>query len=161
MIESMAPQTRAAFSATVSMTGWSSVGGAGDDPKDLRGGRLLLERLGQLAVSGLELRKQAHVLDRNHRLRGEGPRQLDLLVREGLHLTPSHDNDPNGYVFAEERRGQHRPGGHMKAPQAFLRLGECGLGRPQQVLDVDRLTVKHCASGHVSRAYCDGPADRG
>ena len=35
--------------------------------------------------------------------------QLDLLVREGLHLAPPHDDDADGHAFAQERRGQHRP----------------------------------------------------
>ena len=47
---------------------------AGDDPQDLGGRGLLLERLGQLAVPGLELREQPHVLDRDDRLVGEGLR---------------------------------------------------------------------------------------
>jgi hypothetical protein len=75
-------------------------GGAANQLQDFARSRLLLQRLRQLAVPSLELREQAHVFDRDHRLGGECLRQLDLLVREGLRLTPSHDNDPNGYVFA-------------------------------------------------------------
>ena len=44
-----------------------------------RGRRLLLERLGQLAVPRLELREQPHVLDGDHRLVGEGLQERDLL----------------------------------------------------------------------------------
>ena len=55
---------------------------AGDHPQDLRGRRLLLERLGQLAVPGLELREQPHVLDGDHRLVGEGLQERDLRSSE-------------------------------------------------------------------------------
>ena len=50
-------------------------GDLADDPADLRRRRLPLERF-------LGLVEQAHVLDRDHRLVGEGLQQLDLLVGE-------------------------------------------------------------------------------
>src|SRR5262249_45119062 len=49
----------------------SSRRGARDPSQDLRGARLLLEGLRQLAVSRLEFREQAHVLDGDHRLISE------------------------------------------------------------------------------------------
>ena len=52
----------------------------------LRGRRLLLQRLGQFARARLHLVEQPHVLDRDHRLVGEGRDQLDLLVGERPHL---------------------------------------------------------------------------
>src|SRR5215470_15269332 len=58
-------------------------GRAGDHLQDLGAGRLLLERLGELARACLHLVEQAHVLDRDHRLVGEGLEQLDLLRTEG------------------------------------------------------------------------------
>jgi hypothetical protein len=74
-----------------------------DHAEDFAGGGLLIERLGHLRVGlrqrpvlFLEFREQAHVLDRDHRLVGEGLRELDLLVREGLHFAPPHVDDPNG-----------------------------------------------------------------
>jgi len=47
---------------------------------------LLLQGHAQLAVARLQLRKQPHVLDRDDGLVGEGPEQLDLFVRERIHL---------------------------------------------------------------------------
>ena len=44
---SVAPQNRAALSATTSITGWRSVGEL-DHPQNLRGGRLLLQGLFRL-----------------------------------------------------------------------------------------------------------------
>ena len=77
-----APQTRAAFSATVSMTGWRSVG-------ELE----ITRRISAVAVCcssasvssrfrASQLLEQPDVLDRDHRLVGEGLQQLDLLVGE-------------------------------------------------------------------------------
>ena len=43
-----------------------------DDAQDVAGGGLLVQRRGQLAVARLQLREQAHVLDRDDRLVGEG-----------------------------------------------------------------------------------------
>ena len=54
---------------------------AADDAQDLGGRGLPLERL-------LGLVEQAHVLDRDHRLVGEGLEQLDLVLRERSGLAP-------------------------------------------------------------------------
>src|SRR5262249_39704976 len=51
-----------------------------DDLKHVGCGGLLLEGCTQIARAGLHLVKQPHVLDRDHRLIGEGLDQLDLLV---------------------------------------------------------------------------------
>ena len=53
-----------------------------DHAKDRGRRRLLLQCLGQLAGARLHLVEQAHVLDRDHRLVGEGGDQLDLLLGE-------------------------------------------------------------------------------
>ena len=59
------------------------VGRRGADHAKYRGRcRLLLQCLGQLARARLHLVEQAHVLDRDHGLVGEGGDQLDLSVRE-------------------------------------------------------------------------------
>src|SRR5262245_28265402 len=51
-----------------------------DDLQDLACGGLLLQGLGQLAVPGLELLEQTHVLDGDHRLVGERLEERRLLV---------------------------------------------------------------------------------
>src|SRR5262245_52235984 len=50
---------------------------AANDTEDLGCRSLLLERLGELARARLHLVEQPHVLNRNHRLVGEGGHQLD------------------------------------------------------------------------------------
>ena len=49
-----------------------------DNPEDLAGGGLLLQRLGQLSVPSLNLFEQADVLDGDHGLVGEGLDQFNL-----------------------------------------------------------------------------------
>ena len=63
-------------------------GRASDHSQDVGGSRLLLERLGQIGVSRLELLEQAHVLDGDHRLVREGLEQSDLSVSERIGLEP-------------------------------------------------------------------------
>ena len=77
---SRAPQSRAALSTMARSTGWRSVGELA-----------ITRRISAVAVCcssasvssrlrASELREQPHVLDRDHRLVGEGLEQLDLLV---------------------------------------------------------------------------------
>src|SRR5262249_59215663 len=57
-----------------------------DDLEHLRRRSLLLQRLGELARARLHLVEQPHVLDRDHRLVGEGGDEFDLSVAERLNL---------------------------------------------------------------------------
>ncbi len=52
--------------------------------KYVGGGGLLLQQLLQVVGARLHLVEQTHVLDRDHRLVGEGGDQLDLLIGERL-----------------------------------------------------------------------------
>ena len=53
----------------------------GDDVQDVGAAGLVREGLGQIAGAGLHLIEQLGVLDRNHRLIGEGGEQLHLPCR--------------------------------------------------------------------------------
>ena len=64
-------------------TGSSSPGELEMTLQHLRGRGLLLQRLAQIARARLHLVEQPHVLDRDHRLVGEGRDQLDLLSVNG------------------------------------------------------------------------------
>ena len=75
----------------------------------LRGRGLLLQRLGELARARLHLVEQAHVLDRDHRLVGEGGHQLDLLVGEWLHRLALQIDDADRRSFPQERDTEHGP----------------------------------------------------
>ena len=63
---------RTALSAIASNTGWRSVGELEITRRISAGRRLLLEGLRQVAVARLQLLEQAHVLDGDDRLVGEG-----------------------------------------------------------------------------------------
>ena len=58
--------------------------------------RLVLARLRELAALVLDFVEQPHVLDRDHRLVGEGGDQLDLLVGERPHLGARQASTPIG-----------------------------------------------------------------
>ena len=73
------------------------VGRQGADHAQDRGGRrLLLQCRRQLARARLHLVEQAHVLDRDHGLVGEGRHELDLPVGEGPHIERVRDMTPIG-----------------------------------------------------------------
>ena len=63
--------------------------------------RLVLARICELAALVLDFVEQPHVLDRDHRLVGEGRDQLDLLVGERPHRAPHQGNDANRTPFAQ------------------------------------------------------------
>ena len=58
-------------------------GRAADDAEHLGGRRLMLQRLAQFCVALVEFFEQAHVLDGDHGLIGEGLEQFDLLSEKG------------------------------------------------------------------------------
>ena len=116
---------------------------ARDHPQDFAGRRLLLQRLGQLAVPGLELREQPHVLDGDDRLVGERLRECDLLGREGMasgprltKMTPSGMPSRSSGVASIVRRGTRPcsgtqlPGTPPRRPGCPRRGSSAGRGPP-------------------------------
>jgi hypothetical protein len=57
----------------------------------------------QTATSEAE---QSHILDRDHRLIGEGRDQLNLLVGEGPDFTHDQDDNPQKLASPEHRNSQ-------------------------------------------------------
>jgi hypothetical protein len=114
---------------------------AGDDPQDLTRGRLLLERLGQLAVATLQLLKEPRVLDRDHRLVRERLEQLDLAVGERADLVAQNDDRPDRFALAHQGRGQHGP----RVGRQLLARGELMPHGPH-VEEMVRLPVDHSPS---------------
>ena len=86
----------------------------------------------------LQLLEEAHVLDRDHRLGGEGLQELDLLLGERPHLAAPDHQGAERHALAHERRDQ-------RGPVAIL----AGVGRPdrellglgRQIGDVNRATI--------------------
>src|SRR5688572_1697629 len=76
---------------------------AANNPQHLCHGGLLVERLGDLAVPVLQLVEEAGVLDRYHRLVGEGLDQSDLARRELADVVPRDHQYATHLALARER----------------------------------------------------------
>ena len=78
------------------------VGGrAADDAEHLGRCRLMLQRLAQFRVALAEFLEQAHVLDGDHRLVGEGFEKRYLFVGEGTNLCTADDDQTDGDALAK------------------------------------------------------------
>ena len=65
--------------------------------------RLVLARFCKLPALVMDFVEQPHVLDRDHRLVGEGGDQLDLLVGERFHRASRQCNDADRRSFPQQR----------------------------------------------------------
>ena len=83
-------------------------GRAADHLQYVGGRGLLMQRLGQLAGTRLLRLEQAHVLDRDHGLVGEGCQKFDLTWRERVHGPPVEGNGPDRFAATCERHGDDR-----------------------------------------------------
>src|SRR5262245_49542136 len=99
---------------------------ATDDAQHLRGRRLLLQRLGEFARARLHLVEQAHVLNRNHRLVGEGVDQLYFLVTERPHGRAGQDDHADRRSFAQQRYPKRGPvtAELLALEEAIFRIGK-------------------------------------
>src|SRR5262249_15943492 len=70
--------------------------------------RLVLVRLCELATLVLDFVEQPHVLDRDHRLVGEGGHQLDLLVGKWADGAFNQHDHANRLAFTQQRNTEHR-----------------------------------------------------
>ena len=93
-----------------------------DHAQDLAGRRLLLQRFGQVAVARLQLVEQPRVLDRDHRLVGEGLEHGDLSFGEHRRFGASDGDRSNRAAVAEHRHGKDaaKPGRLSQALQAIF-----------------------------------------
>jgi hypothetical protein len=78
MLASCASHSRAALSTTVSSTGWISVGDREITPRTSLVAVCCVRASVSSVLRSLELLEQAHVLDGNHGLIGEGLKEGDL-----------------------------------------------------------------------------------
>ena len=109
--------------------------------------RLVLARLRELAALVLNLIEQPRVLDRDHRLVGEGRHQLDLLVGEKLNRATHQHEDRDRDSFAQERRAKHgtRTDFSYGIAQGVVRI-------VQNIGDLDDFARKRRSSGHRASA---------
>ena len=78
-----------------------------DRASDIAEGGELLDRAGELLRPRLQLGQQAGVLDRDHRLIGEGLEERDLVVGEPAGFAAGHRDRPDRLVVTEQRH--HHP----------------------------------------------------
>ena len=123
----------------------------------------LSHRPRQLAGPRLQLREQADILDRDHRLVGEGLEQLDPFVRETTDFATGHSDRANHAVFANHRhqnRTVHAAGAMRVAATAcrmrvLLYIGHFKHGAVQdapKVIGFTKRTRKPAASRLAPRA---------
>src|ERR1700730_1065296 len=118
---------------------------AADDMQYLSGRRLLLQRLGEVAVARLQLLEEADVLDGDYGFVGEGLEERDLGVREWLDLRPADSDHADRYIVAQEWYGQDRL--HTVLRRRRLWKLPDGL---RHVTDVDRLAIDHRSTHGVA-----------
>jgi hypothetical protein len=91
-----------------------------DHAQDLARGGLLLQRLGEVAVTSLQLREQPHVLDGDDRLVREGLYQRDDALGKGSHLGPDDRDDADAHALPHHRHDQLGPIAQGVAEQATV-----------------------------------------
>src|SRR5439155_14007283 len=75
---------------------------ARDDAQDFAGRRLLLQRHGEVAIARLELLEEAHVLDGDDGLVGEGLEEVDLALGEWPDLRAEYGDGADSNALAQQ-----------------------------------------------------------
>src|SRR5712691_692538 len=114
-----------------------------DDAQDLRRRRLLLQRLGQVAVAGLQLPEQADVLDGDHGLIGECLEQGHLRIGEGAHLGAQDRQVAQRLPLAQQRDLRTAMDGVELEQLEGVRV--LGLRHELHVVDDDSSPIQHRA----------------
>src|SRR5262249_18518527 len=91
--------------------------------------------------------EQAHVLNRDHRLIGEGREQLDLLVCERPNRSPAKPEDADWYSLSHEGDAKRR-----SKSDNFLRIGQLVVWIVCRVLDLHRSTFEQHATNQTFTA---------
>src|SRR5258705_8659572 len=78
-------------------------GRATDDLKNLRGRRLLLQRLREVACAGLHFLEQVDIADGDHGLVSKSLHQLNLPILERANVEPKKVDDAECLTFARKR----------------------------------------------------------
>ncbi len=127
---------------------------AADHLKDVAGCSLPLESAGQVAVARLELGEEPHVLDRDHRLVGEGPQQRNLCVREEPDLGAPYADRADRAAIPEQRHAKHGPRADPRP------RGRRILWVVHEIRRLDHAALERGASRHRVRTYPAGVGRR-
>ena len=99
----------------------------------------LLDRPREIPGARFQLLEEAHVLDGDHRLGGEGLQELDLLVRERPNLGSPNQDGANRHALAQQRGRQRGAVSELACCSASHR--ELVLALRRQVVDVNRAPI--------------------
>src|SRR5262249_49153486 len=102
------------------------VEGGADGTSDIAEGCELLDGAGKLVRSRLQLGEQAHVLDGDDRLVGEGLEEGDLVIGEAAGLAAGHGQRTDRLVMSEQRH-------HHQAPVPTDASGDAPVFRPARI----------------------------
>src|SRR5262249_23985960 len=80
-----------------------------NNPQHVGCGGLAVECRRQVTVASLQLSKQPHVLDRDHRLGSEGPQEIELRLRERSGLDAADSNRSDRFAVPQHRDDQQAP----------------------------------------------------
>ena len=124
-------------------------GRAADDLEHLRRRRLLLQRFGKLARALLLRLEQPRVLDRDHRLVGEGLDQLDLLLSERPYGSAMQDEHANRNPLSQKRHAED-----CAKVAELLRFHGRYIPDQQEHPEFERI----CPPAELDRLHCRVPA---
>ena len=102
----------------------------------------MLARLGELAALVLDLVEQPHVLDRDHRLVGEGGTSSICLSVKGRTVGTLDDDHAYGDSLANQRNAKQR------AIRQAVPIGQLYSGSFLDILDVNYFPVKNDPPGY-------------
>jgi len=102
--------------------------------------RLVLAGCLDLVALVLDLMKQSRVLDGQHRLRREGPHQVDGIGRKCARRAAAHHQHADDFAAVDERR-------HQSCTKAGAQddLVQRRLGIVLQIGDLDWVALRYCA----------------
>ena len=127
---------------------------AADNTENLAAGCLLFKRLGQRVILVLHVRKQAEILDRNHRLIGKCLNKSHVAIVKDPPLSPCDRNHTNRLLVSDHRNGQKRAISQRSGDSLSDRIfGSFGC-----VFDVDRSLLKPSPVEGVCEIGADGNA---
>src|SRR5215831_18316569 len=98
--------------------------------------------MGKLARTRLYLVEQAHVLNRDHRLVGEGGDEIDFSLREWIDYDAGQDEHADRSSLAQQRNAER---GTMTAASLNFVPGKFRIG--QDVRDVNRPAFERGSTG--------------
>src|SRR6516165_10661637 len=100
--------------------------------------RFVLTRFFKLSALVLDFVEQAHVLDGDARLVGEGGGQVDLLVGEGANGLTHQDDSADRMALAQQRYAEDRA-----IPDLLLRFPKSIFGISQDIGDLNRFAFEY------------------